>query len=200
MSKEQRRYPRYRLLEGVPAAIESEGIRYIGLLQDISRNGVALRIMNRIHVSKHGTVSKDGTEHRATWEIYTPRGLHKTEGSIVRVTDSSVCMTFSNLLPQAFLKCLPVKGTVLWRKDEAWISGELGPWLRKDILAAAAFKKTLKFREVSGITGGGIALASLALERGSKIQDCPQHLRSIMEVSNICGHCRQANNVEQCHP
>lgn len=181
-------------------AIEADGVRYIGLLNDISRNGVALRVLNRIRVSNHGTFSNDGTQQKATWEIYTPRGLHKTEGTIVRITDSTVCMTFTDLLPLAFLKCLPVKASVQWRGGEAWISGEIGPWLRKDILAAAAFKKTLKLKDVSGITGGGIGLASLALERGSKIQDCPHHVRSIMEVSNLCGPCRQANKVEKCHP
>lgn len=184
---EQRKSPRYSGLPKVLVAVETDAQRYIGTLHNVSACGMSIRTQRYLSVGSSRASGGD----KVCGEIMVHDELRKITGSLIRVDPDCVSMQFSSRLSDAELSRLTPgsAGTVIWKDDAAHIEGALNIDLRHDVLNSASQKIRINLSRVSRIDSSGIGLVLIALERGSKIEQCSSEIRPVMQMTRICSLC-----------
>jgi hypothetical protein len=184
---DQRKHQRYILPLQVSAAIETDHWRYVGTIANISRSGMAIRVSWRLSTRREGAAK--GAQ--AIGEYAVLHGVSKMPGSIVRSDAGKVTMQFDSPVPPSDISQIlgDTASTVAWRKQVAYVEGNLGFDLRGDFIAAMAKRMRLDMSRVKSIDSAGVGLALLALERGATLGPCSPAIQPMLGITQVCARC-----------
>lgn len=190
MAREKRYAPRSWLpiaeSKSTPAAIETEGVRYTGLLLDISLSGMAIRINSDSLKLKRALLG-----HPATGEFLLSGKLHKSPGVIARFSgEDMIALKFDERVESAILEGV-TKGKqsyAIWGPSLR-VVGVLDASLRRAVFAATEAGRAIDLSGVTKVDLQGVGLLAAMLDKNAVLQGCSSEAKKVLCATGLCKRC-----------